>query len=150
MKNKLFESVIPFLALLFSAYYFLTVMEAPWEAKIYSYVLIIGIMICSILIGVKTYAVKKGTGALHVDERKETRKAGRRLPIILVSSIAFVISIYVLGYIPSAFLFIFISPLLLGYRKKVIFVTASAVVGFIYLLFVQILKMKLPMGVFFS
>ena len=150
MKNKLFESVIPFLALSFSIYYFLTVMEAPWEAKIYSYVLILGIMICSVAIGVKTYTTRRKIVTSEADASKETKKADRNFPIILGLSIAFVVSIYVLGYILSAFLFIFIAPLLLGYRKKIIFVTASAVVGFIYLLFVQILKMKLPMGIFFS
>lgn len=150
MKNKLFESVIPFLALSFSIYYFFTVMEAPWEAKVYSYVLIFGITICSIVIGVRTYTAKKETKTSKADKRKETKKADRKFTIIAGSSFAFVASIYMLGYIPSAFLFILITPLLLGYRKKTIFLVASAVVIFIYLLFIEILKMKLPVGIFFS
>jgi len=75
---------------------------------------------------------------------------GRSFPVILVASIVFVISIYVIGYILSAFLFVFITPFLLGYRKKSIFLTAFVVVGLIYALFVGILKLRLPVGIFFS
>jgi len=150
MREKLFEAVIPFIALSFSIYYFITVVEAPWEAKIYSFALIVGILVCSVLIVIKTYLLNSSAAKPEAETGKNSEAPGRKFPIILVASMVFVVSIYVIGYIFSAFLFVLSVPFLLGYRKKSIWITAVVVIGLIYILFVAILKLNLPVGILFG
>ncbi len=70
---------------------------------------------------------------------------------MLVLLISYVVSLYLLGFIPSAFLFLLITPYILKHKKlKANFILATVTTVILYFIFVEIFYVQLPDGMLFD
>ena len=145
------ELVIPVLALAFTVYYFYSILDAPWTAKVSTYFIgSILIALVAVYIGLTLRAVFRDEAGLGL--------AGLVAPVsflpkrvaLLLLTVGYIVGLQWGGFTLTTFGFLYLAMLVLGsirvHRTALILAIAYALGG--YLLFVAMFGTRFPEGPF--
>ena len=145
------ELVIPVAALLFTIYYFITIIDVPWTAQVSA--LFVGTILI-VLIGVFVVKTVKSVRAGEADYGMQAliqpvSYIPKRL-ILFAITFGFIVFVEHLGFTITAFLFLSSAMLLLGNgQKKGLIVALSAIVSLAgWALFIWAFETRFPAGPF--
>ncbi|MDA9013457.1 hypothetical protein N9J60_05335 [Alphaproteobacteria bacterium] len=150
-KNIAGELILPFCALLFTLYYFSTVIESPWTAQVNAF------MVGSVLIGViviffitRTIMLLNGKAQLHLNVPRILSSIKTRQSGFIGLTIAYLLVIESIGFTLTTGLFFWGSMLLLDYGRAPVLKGALAVFMALaaYGIFILGFETRLPKGVF--
>jgi hypothetical protein len=142
------DLVIPALALAFVAYFFFSIADLAWEAKVNG--VMIGTLLV-VLVGIQLVRigvmVARKTGDLRFDPLLLPRDAlPKRIGMVLLI-VVFIVAIQWLGLTLSLFLGLAAGLYLMGVRKRAqLFWVPFAIAACAYLLFIALLNSDLPHG----
>jgi hypothetical protein len=145
------ELVLPIAALLFTLYYFYTIIDVPRIAQISAFfvgiILIFLIFLLAIRIGKE---VKAGTADLRIGRLVEPKSFIPKRLALLGLTLGFVFFVEWLGFTLTVFVFLTLAMLLLSEGKnKVLILSLASVLSFGgYLLFIVAFKTRFPSGPF--
>lgn len=145
------ELVIPCASIIFSLYFFSTIIDSPWTAQVSAFFIGAILLVLSSAFIIKTLlAVKDGEADLHMSSlfRRSDLRLGR--PTLLALTIAYIFLVEWGGFTITTFFFLFFSTLLLnnGRRKGFItFLSAILALGG-YALFILAFDTRFPRGPF--
>ena len=147
------ELVIPALALGFTVYYFYSILDAPWTAKVSTYFvgsILIGLV--SIFVIVRLRAVWRreaslGAGALASPASMAPRRLG-----LLALTAGYIFVLQWGGFTLTTAVFLYAGIMLLGgrdvHRKALLIATIVPLIG--YVLFIVVFQTRFPEGPFES
>ncbi len=145
------DLVIPALAVVFTIYYFLSIQDAPWTAKVSTY------LIGSILLGLVLIAVARvfrevraGAATLGMTPLIAPAHLLARRLLLLVLTIAYVVVIEWGGFTLTTAVYLYAAMLLLGgqrIRRRALWVSLGYALGG-YLLFIAAFETRFPAGPF--
>ncbi|MDC1157324.1 hypothetical protein OAU07_05070 [Alphaproteobacteria bacterium] len=150
-KNIAGELILPFCALLFTLYYFSTVIESPWTAQVNAF------MVGSVLIGViviffitRIVMLIHGKAQFHLNVPRILSSIKTRQSGFIGLTIAYLLVIESIGFTSTTALFFWGSMLLLDYGKAPVVKGALAVFMALaaYGIFILGFETRLPKGVF--
>lgn len=142
------DLILPLAGLIFTIYYFVTIWDLTWEAKINGFfvgsvlILLIAIFLVRTALRLRRRQVTLGLGSLLWPLDVQARRVA-----LLALSIAFILSIEWLGFTLATWLFLLTSLYALGVRDRLRLIglpLAWAVAG--YLLFIVALDTRFPHG----
>ncbi len=145
------ELVIPVAALLFTIYYFVTIIDVPWTAQVSA--LFVGIILI-VLIGVflvKTVkAVRAGEADFGMQALFEPVSFIPKRLVLFAITFGFILFVEHLGFTITTFLFLCSAMLVLGNgRNKVLTVAVSAILSLAgWALFIWAFETRFPAGPF--
>lgn len=145
------ELVIPVAALLFTIYYFWTILEVPWTAQVSAFFVgTILIVLIGILIVKTVRAVRAGEADLGMQALLQPVSFIPKRLILLAITIGFIFFVQYLGFTITAFLFLCSAMLLLSNgEKKLLIVSLSAVLSLAgWALFIWAFETRFPAGPF--
>jgi hypothetical protein len=145
------DLVIPVAGLLFTLYYFSTIMDSPWTAQVSAFFIGAILILLIIIFFVKSaFAVRAGEADLRLDLLVEPRSFMAKRLILLALTIAYVYLIQWGGFTLTSFAFLNLAMLLLsGGRNKRLILALSAVLALTgYLLFILAFETRFPEGPF--
>ena len=145
------QLVIPVAAVLFTLYYFSTIIDSPWTAQV-SAVLIGGLLIAlsAIFIAKKGYQVSRRQATLGLSELYDAQDLRLGRAALVAITLAYIILIEWGGFTITTFFFLFFSMLVLnkGRRKaKAALISLVLVLGG-YALFILAFDTRFPRGPF--
>lgn len=145
------ELVIPVAALLFTLYYFYTIVGAPWTAQASAFFIgSILIVLVLIFIGLTFRWVAKGEGDWSFRTLFEPHNyVALRLGLFALT-VGFIVVISFLGFTITTFLFLFFSMLLLNHGRRIKLSLSLATILSVggYLLFIVAFDTSFPEGPF--
>jgi hypothetical protein len=145
------ELIIPVAALLFTIYYFYTIVDAPWTAQVAALIVGTVLIVLILLFFVKCIRwIKSGEGSLNFDTLIQPKSFVIKRIGLLGLTITYIFVVSTLGFTITTFLFLCTTMLLLsdGRKKRIIF-TLSAILSLGgYLLFILAFKTRFPAGPF--
>ena len=145
------DLIIPVVALLFTFYYFYTIIDAPWTAQVAAF-LVGSVLIVLVLVylGRCIRLLKTGRGTLNFDTLTEPKPFIPKRLGLLILTIAYNFAVPTLGFTITTFLFLLMAMLLLsGGRKKGLIFSLSTILSLGgYLLFIVAFKTRFPAGPF--
>lgn len=145
------ELILPVAGVLFTLYYFSTIIDSPWEAQVGA--LFVGLILIGLVVSlvVKTgFDIRAGRAALSFgtlfNEGWVTRKRGGLLAVTL----AYIVAIGYLGFTITSFLYLSCAMLLLDDRRRVrLILPLAAVISLVgYFLFIVAFETRFPKGPF--
>jgi len=146
------ELIIPVAALIFTLYYFSTIVDVPWTAQVSAF--FVGTILIVLLVVFFVRAallVHRGEASLQLGRLVEPVSFIPRRIILFLITIAYIVLIGLgLGFTITTFLFLVLTMLLLNGGKKVAFIvllSAALSVGG-WLLFVVAFNTRFPEGPF--
>jgi len=147
------ELVIPVAALLFTLYYFYTIVDSPWTAQASAFfigTILIVLVLIFIVLSVRWVARGEGDWSFHT--LVEPLAYVRLRAALFVLTVGYIVVISVLGFTITTFLFLFSAMLLLnhGRRAKLSFMLSVILSLGGYLLFVVAFETNFPVGPFES
>ncbi len=159
-KSLLAECTIPCIAGLYSIYYFITARDLIWEARIYSFLIILFVWIFSLVIILKNVwgaRAEKGKDALPKMERSKSLKIDKNIVLaifIAAVSLLYLISMPYLGFTLSTIVYVFIAIAIQNALKGIegrIRVVKSIVYSILfglasYAMFAYLLQIELAQG----
>lgn len=145
------QLVIPVAAIIFTLYYFTTIIDSPWTAQV-SAVLIGGILIalCVIFIAKKSYQVFRRRATLGLSELYNAKDLTTGRAVLFTITLGYVIVIEWGGFTITTFFFFFLSILTLNQGKRK---AKTAIVSLFmalsgYALFILAFDTRFPRGPF--
>ena len=145
------ELIIPGVALLFTLYYFTTIIDVPWTAQV-SAVFVGSILCLCILIFIARVAltVRRGEADLGLGKLVEPVNYIPKRLILLGLTIGYILVIQWGGFTLTTFVFHSLAMMVLNEgRRKGFIVTLSAVLAFSgWLLFIYAFETRFPAGPF--
>ncbi len=145
------ELVIPVAALLFTLYYFYTILESPWTAQASAFFIgTILIVLVLIFIGLTFRWVAKGEGDWNFHTLFEPRNYVNLRLALFALTVGYIAVISFLGFTITTFLFLVLAMLLLNRgRRAKLSVSLAAILSIGgYLLFVVAFETNFPEGPF--
>ena len=145
------ELVIPIAALLFTFYYFYTIIDTPWTAQVSAFFVgTILIILVAIFLFRSVLQLRRGEVDLRLDALVAPVSFVSKRLKLLVLTIAFIVLVRWLGFTITTFLFLGSSMLLLGEgRRKMLIFWMSLIMSLGgYLLFIVAFKTRFPLGPF--
>ncbi len=145
------DLIIPIAALIFTIYYFYTIIDAPWTAQVAAFLVGSILIILVVIFLLKCIrSLKKGEGALNFDTLIKPKSFLPKRLGLLVLTIAYNFVVPTLGFTITTFLFLNMSMLLLsgGKKKRLIFFLSTILSLGGYLLFIVAFKTRFPAGPF--
>jgi len=145
------ELILPIGALIFTLYYFYTIIDVPRIAQVSAFfvgiILIVLIILLAIRIGKE---VKAGTADLRIGRLLEPKSFIPKRLALLGLTLGFIIFVEWLGFTLTVFAFLSLAMLLLseGKRKGLAFGLAAVLALGGYLLFIVAFKTRFPAGPF--
>jgi hypothetical protein len=142
------DLVIPVLALAFAGYFFWSIDDLEWEARANGTV--IGTILVALVVlqvGITLWKIMQGQGSLGVGRLLDPRDVlGKRIALTAILCL-FVGLLNYTGATLGLFVMMVVSMWLLGVRDWRALVGISTIVaGVVYVLFILLLKAKLPQG----
>ena len=145
------QLIIPIAAVLFTVYYFYTIIDAPWTAQVAAFIVGSILITLVILFGIKSVKiVRTGQGVLNFDSLVTPRSYVPKRVGLLSLTIIYIFIVPSLGFTITTFLFLTMAMLLLSEGKNkrlILFLSAGLSLGG-YLLFVVAFKTRFPAGPF--
>ena len=145
------ELVIPVTALLFTIYYFWTILESPWTAQASAFFIgTILIVLVLIFIGLTFRWVANGEGDWSFHTLFEPHNYVRLRLALFALTVGYIAVISFLGFTITTFLFLLLAMLLLNRGRRVKLSASLAVILSVggYLLFVVAFDTNFPEGPF--
>ena len=145
------ELVIPVTALLFTIYYFWTILESPWTAQASAFFIgTILIVLVLIFIGLTFRWVANGEGDWSFHTLFEPHNYVRLRLALFALTVGYIAVISFLGFTITTFLFLLLAMLLLNRGRRVKLSVSLAVILSVggYLLFVVAFDTNFPEGPF--
>jgi len=145
------DLIIPVAALLFTLYYFSTIINSPWTAQVSAFLIgAILIFLIVILFVRSALAVRSGEANLRFDSLVEPRPLLPKRLALVALTIAYVYVIQWGGFTLTSFAFLSLAMLLLsgGRNKRLIFVLSIVLALTGYLLFILAFETRFPEGPF--
>ena len=147
--NVLGEMIIPLFGILFTSYYFFTIIDSPWTAQVNAFIVgSILFLICALFFVRKFQAVRvhRAVCMLKYDQflpAMRTRQTG-----FIILTIGYLLFVELLGYTLATIIFFFSSMSLLdGGRKMATKFTLSIIMaGVGYVVFILLFETRLPEG----
>lgn len=145
------ELIIPIVALLFTVYYFFTIINAPWTAQVAAFIvgaLLIIFVIAFIVRSIKL--IKSGGGSLSFEDLIIPKNLVSKRLRILGLTIAFIFTVPYLGFTFTTFLFLSVAMMVLSnFQNKQFIILLSAALSLGgYLLFILAFETRFPAGPF--
>ena len=145
------ELVIPVAALLFTGYYFTTIIDVPWTAQVSAFFVGTVLSICILIfIGRVVMMVRRGEADLGMGGLIAPISYLPKRLILLVLTIAYIYLIHWGGFTLTTFFFLMIAMLTLneGKRPALIVGLAAAIAISGWLLFIVAFETRFPEGPF--
>jgi len=145
------ELIIPIAALLFTIYYFYTIIDAPWTAQVAAFIVGTVLIVLILMFLVKCIRwISTGQGTLNFDTLTKPKSFLIKRIGLLVLTISYIFVVPALGFTITTFLFLFMAMLLLseGHKKRLIFSLSAILSLGGYLLFILAFKTRFPAGPF--
>ena len=145
------ELIIPIAALLFTIYYFYTIINAPWTAQVAAFLVGSILIVLIVFFGVKCLrSLSKGEGAFNFDTLIEPKSFVPKRLGLFVLTVVYIFIVPTLGFTITTFLFLSMAMLLLsgGQKKRIIFSLSAILSIGGYLLFILAFKTRFPAGPF--
>ena len=145
------ELIIPITALLFTIYYFYTIIDAPWSAQVAAFIVGSVLIVLILMFFVKCIRwVNTGEGAFNFDTLLKPKSFVIKRIGLLGLTIAYIFVVSTLGFTITTFLFLSMAMLLLseGKKKGIIFSLSAILSLGGYLLFILAFKTRFPAGPF--
>jgi hypothetical protein len=145
------DLIIPIAALLFTIYYFYTIMHTPWSAQVAAFLVGSVLILLVLLYAVRCVRLmKSGEGVFNFTTLTEPKSFLPKRLGLLVLTVAYNFVVPTLGFTITTFLFLFTSMLLLGGgKKKGLIIFLSIILSLSgYLLFIVVFKTRFPAGPF--
>jgi len=145
------ELIIPIAALLFTIYYFYTIINAPWTAQVAAFlvgsvlIVLVGLFLVKCIL-----SLRRGEGVLNFDTLIKPKSFLLKRLGLFVLTVAYIFVVPTLGFTITTFLFLCMAMLLLsGGRKRRIIFSLSATLSLCgYILFILAFKTRFPAGPF--
>lgn len=145
------ELIIPVAALLFTFYYFYTIIDAPWTAQVAAFLVGSILIVLIMFFLVKCIRlIRTGEGTLNFDTVIKPKSFLIKRIGLLGLTIAYIFVVSTLGFTITTFLFLFMAMLVLsgGHKKRFIFSLSVILALGGYLLFILAFKTRFPAGPF--
>ena len=145
------ELIIPVTALLFTIYYFYTIIDAPWTAQVAAFIVgSILIVLIMFFLAKCIRWIRAGEGTLNFDTIINPKSFLIKRLCLLGLTIAYTFVVSRLGFTITTFIFLFMAMLLLsgGHKKGFIFSLSLLLSLGGYLLFILAFKTRFPAGPF--
>jgi hypothetical protein len=145
------DLIIPVAGLLFTLYYFSTIIDSPWTAQVSAFFIGAILILLIVIFFVKSaLAVRAGEADLRLDHLVEPRSFLSKRLILVAMTIAYVYLIQWGGFTLTSFAFLSLAMLLLsgGRNKRLIFVLAAVLALTGYLLFILAFETRFSEGPF--
>ena len=145
------QLIIPIAAVLFTIYYFYTIIDAPWTAQVAAFIVGSILVLLVILFGIKSVKIiRAGQGVLNFDSLVTPRSYVPKRLGLLSLTIVYIFIVPSLGFTITTFLFLTMAMLLLseGKNKRLILSLSAGLSLGGYLLFVVAFKTRFPAGPF--
>ena len=145
------QLIIPIAAILFTIYYFYTIIDAPWTAQVAAFIVGSILILLVVLFGLKSVKIiRTGQGALDFDDLITPRSFVPKRLGLLSLTIVYIFIVPSLGFTITTFLFLAMATLLLSEGKNmslILSLSAGLSLGG-YLLFIVAFKTRFPAGPF--
>jgi len=145
------ELLLPAAALLFTLYYFWTIIDTPWTAQVSAFFVGSILIVLIIMFGIRTWRqVQRGEVNMRIGALVEPRDFIPKRLILLALTIGYIYLVTFLGFTITNFLFLVLTMLLLGNgrNKKRVFVVAAVLALGGWLLFIYAFDTSFPAGPF--
>lgn len=145
------ELVLPAAALLFTLYYFSTIIDTPWTAQVSAFFVGSILIMLIVLFGIRTWRqMQRGEVNLRIGSLVEPRDFISKRLIMLALTIGYIYLVTFLGFTITNFLFLTLTMLLLGNGQKKIqvFVVSTVLALGGWLLFIYAFDTNFPAGPF--
>lgn len=145
------ELVIPVAALLFTLYYFWTIIDVPWTAQVSAFFVgTILIALIGIFVVKSVRALQSGEADLGMGRLVEPVSYIPKRVALFALTIGFIFSVQHLGFTITAFLFLSLAMMLLsgGRRKRLIIALAAVLALAGWALFIWAFETRFPAGPF--
>jgi hypothetical protein len=143
------ELIIPLLALAFTLYYFYSIKDAPWTAKVSTYfigsILIALVLLFLVLIARSFMNAEIGLGLARL---LQPRALLLRRLLLLVLTIAYIVVLPWGGFTLTTLVFLYLAMLVLGGAPRTALMLALAYAVSGYLLFIAAFQVRFPQGPF--
>lgn len=145
------DLVIPGAALLFTLYYFSTIIESPWTAQVSAFfvgTILIGLVIIFVVKSV--VSMQRGEADLRLDSLVAPRSHMPKRLVLLGLTLGFIFFVEWGGFTLTTFAFMALAMLLLneGRNKRLILILSGTLAVGGYLLFVVAFETRFPEGPF--
>jgi len=145
------ELVVPGVAIIFTLYYFSTIVDSPWTAQV-SAVLIgtVLIVLSALLIGKLALSVRRGKANFKMSQLYSAADISTGRVYLFFVTLAYIILIDWGGFTITTFFFLFLSMLVLnqGRNKKGAAMLSGAMALGGYILFILAFDTRFPRGPF--
>ncbi len=145
------ELLLPAAALLFTLYYFWTIIDTPWTAQVSAFFVGSILIVLIIMFGVRTWRqLQRGEVNLRIGGLIEPRDFIPKRFILLALTIGYIYLVTFLGFTITTFLFLSLTMLLLGegQRKMLVFILSAVLALSGWLLFIYAFDTSFPAGPF--
>lgn len=147
------ELIIPVAAIVFTLYYFYSIIDTPWTAQVSAFfngsILLI---LCAIFIAGVAVNLARGEASLRFDTLLEPVAVAPKRGLLFLLTLAYIFCIDWAGFTITTFLFLVLGMLLLSGRERrnkvLIFVLSALLSIGGYLLFVVAFERHFPEGPF--
>jgi hypothetical protein len=121
------ELVIPVLAVIFTLYYFSTILDSPWTAQVSAFsVGTLLLLFCALFIGKCVYRLRQGEGTLGMGNLFSRADLTSGRLGLFAATLGFVFLIEDLGFTLTTFLFLLISMAVLGRGRRLGLITLTS------------------------
>lgn len=145
------ELVIPVAALIFTLYYFSTIVDSPWTAQVSAFFIgSILLMLIAIFFVKSAIAWRAGEVSLGMDDLAEPRSFIPKRLVLFGLTLGFIVVVQWGGFTITTFVFLGLSMLLLSGRRRwrlILGLSAGLAIGG-YLLFILAFDTRFPDGPF--
>ena len=145
------ELVIPIAALIFTIYYFVTIIDVPWTAQVSAlFVGTILIVLIGVFVARTVKAVRAGEADFGMQVLVEPVSFVPKRLVLFAITFGFILFVEYLGFTITSFLFLCSAMLVLGNgRNKVLIVSLSAILSLAgWALFIWAFETRFPAGPF--
>lgn len=105
-------------------------------------------LLCAVQLGLEIRNSLSGAKSNPVKKPKEGNK--KNYWVTVIGLLAYPALIFIAGYFPATFLYMLGSPFFYGYKRMVVAgLTSLIMCVFVYLMFVSVLRLQLPTGLFY-
>ena len=145
------ELIIPVSGLLFTIYYFSTILDSPWIAQVSAF--FIGSIFIALIVGylIKTaMELKRGEVDFRVGPLNDPVELMPKRLILFALTLSYIFVIYYLGFTLTTFLFLACAMALLADRKRIGFIIGLSAVFSLagWALFILAFDTRFPRGPF--
>ena len=147
--NVLGETIIPLFGVLFTAYYFSTIIDSPWTAQVNAVMVgSILTLICAIFFVRKFQAVKNKQSVFVIEYRKLLPAISSKQTGFIFITFGYLVFVEIFGYTLATIIFFFLSMSLLdgGHKIKKKFTLSLVMAAVGYAVFIFMFETRLPEG----